>query len=326
VTLNFTGSWVSLGFIGFNRGGYAEVFIDGSSRGIVDLYRNQEAPISFRYTGLTNGPHTLEMRALGSGNPFSIQFHVYIDYVDYGDGSALPNGAFEQDDSRVIYSGGWSTTNYAGASGGSFASSSSGAAWFPFSGDSFSLQAVAYSSAGRVRLYVDGRYLDTVDLFHPVFCRRRQSRAPSPTTGWAPALTSCRCWPTRARRPSTASSAPGQAPFLNPNPPAERHYALRGRPPGDPLQRRHLSRPRPHRPGAASTISPRISPAPANITVSSTANDTISFNFSGSWLGDGLHHRSARRPGDYRHRRPAGAHDRSLYTLRRHGRITPSAG
>jgi uncharacterized membrane protein len=285
VTLNFTGSWVSLGFIGFNRGGYAEVFIDGSSRGIVDLYRNQEAPISFRYTGLTNGPHTLEMRALGSGNPFSIQFHVYIDYVDYGDGSALPNGAFEQDDSRVIYSGGWSTTNYAGASGGSFASSSSGAAWFPFSGDSFSLQAVAYSSAGRVRLYVDGRYLDTVDLFHPVFAGAGVTRTFAYNgLGAGPHVLQVLAYQGAAA--IDRLSAPGQAPFLNPNPPLSGitrfeadHPAIRYN--GVPFT-------------ATATTWSRVDNIAAYLAsaseyhVSSTAGDTISFNFSGSWLGVGF--------------------------------------
>ena len=216
--LSFTGSWVSLGFVGYFRGGYAEIFIDGSSRGVVDLYRNLETPISFRYEGLTNGVHTLEVRVLGSGNPFSSQFHVQFDYVDYGDDSALPDGAFEQDDSRVLLSNGWRSNNYAGASGGTYIDGTNATAWFPFTGDSFSLQALAYSSAGQVQLFVDGRYLDTVDLFHPVFASSGVTRTFAYNgLGAGPHVLQVMAYQSAAA--IDRFDAPGQAPFINPNPP-----------------------------------------------------------------------------------------------------------
>jgi transglutaminase-like putative cysteine protease len=285
VALNFTGSWVSLGFIGFNRGGYAEVLIDGSSRGIVDLYRNQEAPISFRYTGLNNGPHTLEIRALGSGNPFSIQFHVFFDYVDYGDGSALPDGAFEQDDSRVLLSNGWRSNNYAGASGGTYIDSTNATAWFPFSGDSFSLQGLAYSGAGRVQLSVDGRYLDTIDLFLPVFFSAAVTRTFAYNgLGAGPHVLQVMAYQNAAT--IDRFDAPGQAPFVNPNPPVSGITRFEADEPAIRYNGAPFTQTAPSW-GRIDGIFAYLASA-NEYHWSSTVNDTISFDFTGTWLGIGF--------------------------------------
>ncbi|MEN1729743.1 MAG: hypothetical protein AAGJ52_15010, partial [Pseudomonadota bacterium] len=158
--LTFDGSWIQLGFISDRFSGEVEVLIDGMSQGIFDLYRREETPTSFRFDGLSAGLHTIELVVTGSANPQASNVRVQLDYADTGDGSALPNGDFEETDPRLLISNGWSTTNYAGASGGTYLRSGSGTAWFPFSGDSFSLHALAFGSTGRVKLYVDGVALD----------------------------------------------------------------------------------------------------------------------------------------------------------------------
>ena len=283
--LSFTGNWISLGFVGYDRGGYAELLIDGSSRGIVDLYHNQETPISFRYAGLSNGPHTLTVRVLGSGNPFASQFHVQLDYADYGDGSALPNGLFEQSDDRVILSNGWSTTNYPGASGGNYVNSTNATAWFPFSGDSFSLQALAYSSAGKTQLCC-GRSLSGYHRpLPPSLCQRRVTRTFAYTgLGAGPHVLQV-----TAYQDATAIdgfAAPGQAPFINPNPPVSGITRFEADDPtirynGTPFTGTAQSW------GRIDNINATLASA-GEYHFSSTLSDAISFAFTGSWLGVGF--------------------------------------
>jgi len=161
----FTGTWVNLGVLGGNFGGLAEIVIDGASQGIIDTYRRDTAAISFVFDGLIDASHVLTMTVLDDRNPNSSNDLIRLDYVDEWDGTPLPDGLFEQDDPRLFLSTGWSTVAQAVASGGSFIRGANATAWFPFSGPSFTLQTLADGSGGRSQLYVDGRYLDTVNNF-----------------------------------------------------------------------------------------------------------------------------------------------------------------
>ena len=109
--LTFNGTWVSVGLIADRSSGEAELFIDNISQGVIDLYRigsfSEAMPVSFSFDGLDPGPHTLKIEVLGTANPSSFNTRVQLDYVDYGDGSLLPDGSFEEDDERVLVSNGW---------------------------------------------------------------------------------------------------------------------------------------------------------------------------------------------------------------------------
>ncbi len=117
---SFDGTWFNLGFVGDWLSGYAQLHVDGVDYGILDLYRHRETPLSLFYDGLPSGTHTVTLTVVGTGNPLGNNVNIRFDYVDFGDGSALPAGDFEQDDPRWRLSNGWGTTNYAPASGGGY--------------------------------------------------------------------------------------------------------------------------------------------------------------------------------------------------------------
>ncbi len=168
--LTFEGVWVNVGFLAGPYSGRAEVFIDGVSQGTLDLYRREDTAVSFVYGGLITATHTISVAALGTKNPYAFYNYVQLDYFDAWDGSALPDGSFEQDDARVIVSPGWWVASDSQASGGTYINSAAGTIWFPFSGDSFSFHTMQLSDNGWARLYVDGEYLTTLSLhsFTPV--------------------------------------------------------------------------------------------------------------------------------------------------------------
>lgn len=283
--LTFNGAWVSLGFIADRFSGYAEIFMDGASYGIIDLYRNLETPTAFHFGGLSAGPHTLVIEVVGSGNPFASNTRVQLDYADYGDGSLLPDGAFEEDDPRLLTSGGWTSVAYAGASGGSYLRATTGTAWFPFAGDSFTLDSIAHSNGGKAQLFVDGVYLDTIDMFEPVFASAAISRTSS-YEGFGPGPHILQIMSYQGQVNIDTITTPGSGPFIDPNPPVSGvtrfeadHPSIRYN--GVPFTQT-----------ASSWV--RVADINANrasageYVYSATAGDTLSFSFEGEWLGVGF--------------------------------------
>jgi uncharacterized membrane protein/PKD repeat protein len=285
-TLTFDGSWLNIGFMGTHFGGQVEIHIDGNSQGIFDLYRREDnTPMSFVFPNLGSGSHTVSMTLLSSKNAFSLGTRVQLDYLDYGDGSALADGVFEQDDPRVILSNGWTSVTYANASGGSYVRSAAATAWFPFSGDSFSLTAIAYNAGGRARLFVDGQYLDTIDLYHPNSSTNAVSRTFS-YAGFGPGTHILQVMTYRDTTTIDALTTPGQAPFVDPNPPVSGVTRVEAddsviRYNGVPFTQTAQSWAR-----VANINSNRASDG--EYIYSPTAGDTISFDFDGSWLGVGF--------------------------------------
>ncbi|MBK8987727.1 MAG: VCBS repeat-containing protein [Chloroflexi bacterium] len=163
-----TGTWLHLGFLADSASGQAEIFIDGLSQGVLDLYRRDITPISFIYDGLSAGSHTITVAALGTANPLSSNDLVNLDYLDVYNGGSYADGTFEQNDSRIFRGTGWTNVNDANASGGSYMRSNNAAAWFPFTGDSVTFQAMAYPDGGKARVFIDGVYQTTLDLYNPL--------------------------------------------------------------------------------------------------------------------------------------------------------------
>jgi uncharacterized membrane protein len=285
VSFDFTGTWVNLGFYTDNWGGYAEIFIDGQSQGVVDLYRREATAVTHFFPNLTPGNHTVSVTVLGSSGPFASGNRVQFDFVEFGDGSGLDDGAFEQDDGRILRSGSWVTENNANASGGSFSRSSNGHAWFHFAGDSFTYQAIAYSLGGKAHLYVDGQYLDTVDLYHPNSAANGISRTFSyDGFGSGPHVLQISSY--RGQATLDRVVTPGQAPFTDPNPPVvgvtryqEEHPAIRYN--GVPYDQTAQSWNR------LSGITVSYT-SDGQVIYSQTAGDSISFDFEGSWIGVGF--------------------------------------
>lgn len=214
-TATFSGSWLNLGFIGEENSGLAEIYIDGVSQGIIDLYRQDETPVSIIYDNLINTTHTFSVTVLGSANPYSNNDYVRFDYFDAWDGSTLADGTFEHDNNRVIVSTNWSTYNNATASGGSYIQDNLGSVWFPFSGDSFTYQAVPNSSLGTTRLFVDGRHLTDLHLYSPDLITRTYS-----FDGFGPGPHMLQLNTYRSHMTLDTLTTPGTAPFYDTDPSA----------------------------------------------------------------------------------------------------------
>jgi uncharacterized membrane protein/PKD repeat protein/uncharacterized protein YegL len=280
VSLTFDGQWVSLGLATRASAGLAEIFINGVSQGIVDTYSRYDDTLTLAYD-LTAGTHTISMTVLGQRNDFSSANWVRLDYIDVWDGTAVPDGQFEEDDERVYLAGGWTALTDANASDGRYIRSNNGHAWFHFEGDSFSYEAIAYSGGGKARLYVDGRYLDTVSLYNPTLITRTFSYE-----GFGSGAHALQVSAYRGNTTIDRFSSPGQAPFIDPtvHPPGvirfeEDHPTILYN--GAPFTRTATTWIR-----EDSGFSARASDS--QYIRSGAAGNTISFAFSGGWLGIGM--------------------------------------
>ncbi|MEZ4642623.1 MAG: hypothetical protein R3E31_07780 [Chloroflexota bacterium] len=169
VSLTFTGEWVSLGFFAENRSGEIEIFVDGVSQGIYDLYRHNDDPVSFQFGNLGAGTHTVTAVNLGTTHPNSGGTRMTLDYIDTWDGTPLPQGRIEaEDDTRTYYSGDLGVVSESGASGGAYVRDGVyriGNMWFPFTGDSITLQ-VWSDNMDWMRVKIDGVEQPPLDLFN----------------------------------------------------------------------------------------------------------------------------------------------------------------
>jgi uncharacterized membrane protein len=160
---SFAGTWVAVGLITSRQSGYAEIFLDGASQGLLDLYSHGNDVRRVTFGGLADTAHTVTVAVAGQQNPFSSGSRVAVDYFDTWDGTTMPDGTFEQDDGRVWLSDGWSNLDDAGASGGSYYRNGH-TAWFPFTGDSLTFQAMTHANAERIALYLDDDFWGTYDI------------------------------------------------------------------------------------------------------------------------------------------------------------------
>lgn len=90
---SFTGTDVTLWYIGWKNRGKAKIVIDGVARGKLDQYRpTLEYNLSQTYGGLTDGPHTLKIKNAGAKNPEATDSIIVIDALDVYSPSAGNNG------------------------------------------------------------------------------------------------------------------------------------------------------------------------------------------------------------------------------------------
>ncbi|PDV97447.1 FG-GAP-like repeat-containing protein [Candidatus Chloroploca asiatica] len=166
ISATLTSAWLHLGLATGPSYGRAEVLIDGVSQGEIDLYSRVNGLRSVAYANLGPGPHTIEVRVLGSRNPLSGDNWVNLDYLDAWDGTSMPEGTFEETDPRVGLSGSWFTRSDGEPSGGSYLNGYTdlASAWFPFTGDSVGVQLMVGPNYGRTHVRVDGQSLGLVDL------------------------------------------------------------------------------------------------------------------------------------------------------------------
>ena len=268
---------MSVGFAAGTASGEAEIFIDGDSQGVVDLYRHDDTDVSFTFDNLISATHTISVSVLGTKNPLASQARVNLDYFEVWDGTPMDDGAFEEDNARVWRSGGWSYVSNAAASGGQYLRSTTGVAWLPFTGDSFTYQALAYSSAGTAQLYLDGVYLTDFDLYSPTTVTRTISFENLGDRPHVLQIHSYRGYTTIDRL-----LTPGQPPFFTP---PDRSGVSRYEEDDPAILYNGVSV---TRTSTSWSLVSSVSASDGYFLRSSTAGDAASFTFNGSWVGVGL--------------------------------------
>ncbi len=291
-SLAFNGAWVHIGFAKARNGGIAEIFVDGISRGTVDLYHPvqqcfiSECASSAAFSGLGEGAHTLEIVVTGQSHPNASGAEIKIDYVDTWDGTLYPDGLYEHNDPRImIQPGAWFTVTQAEASGGSYmqdgAINNNQSAWLPFTGDSASFVALARYDSHRVHVWVDGVWQGDVLIYAGQPVTRTYS-----FSGFGPGPHVMQIGTFRGEANVDAFITPAVGPDYDPPSDTglvryeEDHPALRYN--GSPFT---------HRPNTwGAENAPQASEYA--YAVSNTPGNTVSFDFYGSWLEIGLRTRN----------------------------------
>jgi GH25 family lysozyme M1 (1,4-beta-N-acetylmuramidase) len=137
--------------------GKAEVFVDGRSRGIVDLYaQRRRTAVGRTVDGLGGGAHTIEIRALGRARAAATNTLVAVD------GFRTRTGTI-----GTPFGGGWAPIDDPRASGGRYAVSELEGAEVRvrFRGTGIEWRAVTGRDGGRAKIVLDGELLRTVDLY-----------------------------------------------------------------------------------------------------------------------------------------------------------------
>jgi bacillopeptidase F len=163
VTFTFTGdniTWVTAKGPSYGR---AEVFIDGTSKGQVDLYNaTQVWQHQQSYTGLTAGSHTITIKVLGQKSTASSGFGVVVDAfavrLDDTDPAASYAGSWFTHSSSGYYKGVAHVSKQVNAAC-TFTFTGSGVTWFTSKGP----------NRGIARVYLDGVNKGTVDLYAPSY-------------------------------------------------------------------------------------------------------------------------------------------------------------
>ena len=168
IAFDFDGEWLGLGFLTDRFGGQAEIAIDGVVVDTVDLYSRYNDTLSRYFRKLGPGPHTVSINVLGVASQASSGTRVALDYFEVWDGQPLAEGAFEDDDPRVLIGRGWSRTSAADASGGTYLLTGVAfgtTAWFAFTGDSVTWQGRTRFTYQDVDVRINGASVAVKDLY-----------------------------------------------------------------------------------------------------------------------------------------------------------------
>ncbi len=150
-------SWVT--YTGPDQG-MAQVTIDGVSKGKADLYSAAPAwQVLKTYGGLRNATHTIVIKVLGTKNVASTGTNVVVDAL------MVVTTVIQENAVKKLNS--WNTTVTALASNGSYRSSAKAGAVakFSFTGPGVNWVFATCPGCGKVDVYLDGIFRETVDLY-----------------------------------------------------------------------------------------------------------------------------------------------------------------
>jgi hypothetical protein len=156
-SFSFTGTGVSWITLDGPAQGEANVYIDGTLKGMFNQYAATPSyNVTHAFTGLSAGRHTITIRALGvKGSTSGTDTQVAID--------AFQVGATLYATPTVKY--GWQTVAAPGASGGQFAESdlAGTSVTFTFRGTAIGWYIVLGPNQGKANVYIDGTLKGTFD-------------------------------------------------------------------------------------------------------------------------------------------------------------------
>lgn len=162
-TFTFTGdsiTWITAKGPAYGK---AEVFIDGVSKGVVDLYNaTQVWQYQQSYTGLGAGNHTITVKVLGQKNSASSGYGVVVDAFAV---------KVDERDPAVNYSGTWTQVTVSGAHNNtvSYSDQTNASCTITFEGQGITWFSSKGPNRGIARLYLDGVNKGTVDLYATSF-------------------------------------------------------------------------------------------------------------------------------------------------------------
>jgi len=165
-TLAFNGTSISWSGASRPNTGIARVYLDGIFAAEVDTYSpvNRIQGIVFTSPPLADGGHTLTIEATGRMNTASTGAQIVVDAFDV----MRPGTRFQETDPSVVYSGSWiqGNLNRTWSEGTIAESNVPGAqATFTFVGTSVSWIGCRKFTTGIANVYVDGRFVTTIDTF-----------------------------------------------------------------------------------------------------------------------------------------------------------------
>ena len=169
ITLEFNGRWVSLGFAVGIGSGETEIFIDGVSQGIFDLYKADSDTTELFFDGLISGTHTISLTVLGTSNPNAVNTRINLDFIDVWDGTDADDGWYEPfvdftQNGRVSMSHDWTEIDNNLARNGSYYHNGD-EAWFRFTGDAVTLVAFSHTNAdAEIEVFIDSVSQGVFDL------------------------------------------------------------------------------------------------------------------------------------------------------------------
>ena len=176
VTLDFYGSWLNIGLRTRNRGGLADVTVDGVSLGDDQCLSamNRGTSLSYQFDLIT-GTHTLTITVLDQSDPVNIYNEVYLDYIEIWDGSPVTDtfqNAFKAEESgRVLVSSAVRDGYEENAIRGDFVNSglpnSQANVWYNFIGNSVTVYGLTSIYGSDAEVYIDGVLTDTISVVYP---------------------------------------------------------------------------------------------------------------------------------------------------------------
>jgi hypothetical protein len=166
LTIRFVGteiSWIAKKAPAY---GQAEVTVDATSVGIIDLYSADEVwqQVVWQSGPLTVGPHVVTIAWTGKKTAAAEGTNINVDAIEV---NGVLTGRYQQTNAKLVYAGDWKATSDASASGENFAFTNAPGAsvTIRFNGTQLAWLAKKSPAYGEAQVTVDGGSPATVDLY-----------------------------------------------------------------------------------------------------------------------------------------------------------------